>query len=230
MLSGKTVSHYRLNDVIGSGGMGVVYRAEDLKLQRSVAVKFLQEELGSSPQALERFRREARAMSLLDHPNICPIYEYGEHNGQPFIVMPLLKGETLREKLRKGALPIGTAINLGVQVARGLAAAHDKGIVHRDFNPENLFVSDDGPIKIFDFGLAKLIEHPTAGQSPLHESEATLTAAEPRLGFGTASYMSPEQIRGKAAIIAPICLPSERFSMKCSPAAVHFRNRPHPRP
>jgi eukaryotic-like serine/threonine-protein kinase len=117
VMSGTTVTHYRLDDVIGSGGMGVVYRAEDLNLQRSVAVKFLQEELGGSPQAFARFRREAHAISLLDHTNICPIYEYGEHHGQPFIVMPLLKGETLREKLRKGALPIRTAINLGVQVA-----------------------------------------------------------------------------------------------------------------
>lgn len=209
-LSGRTASHYRVLELIGGGGMGVVYRAEDLRLDRAVALKFLPEEMGDDERAIESFEREARAASALDHPNICSIYEFGEHQGQPFIVMPLLQGQTLRDRLAQGdsgqsARPIAEAIDLGVQIARGLEAAHKKGIIHRDIKPANIFVTTGSMAKILDFGLAKVLDIDTkAGATAQAQPISGIGAAGLATGLsldrsgpaiGTAGYMSPEQIR-----------------------------------
>src|SRR5271165_3758058 len=159
-LTGRTVSHYRVLEIIGGGGMGVVYRSEDLKLGRQVALKFLPEELGNEPEVLERFSREARAVSSLDHPNICSIFEFGEHEGRSFMVMQLLEGETLRDRLAacEGTLPLEELLGIGIQVSDGLQAAHERGIIHRDIKPATIFLTTKGVCKILDFGLAKLLE------------------------------------------------------------------------
>ena len=215
---GKNVSHYRVLEVIGGGGMGLIYRAEDLKLGRTVALKFLPPEFGGDSRALARFEREARAASSLEHPNICPIYEFGDHQGQPFLVMPLLKGQTLREHLASvasqagpsgnRALPVAQVLDFAIQIAQGLEAAHEKGIIHRDIKPANIFITSKGVVQILDFGVAKLLEGEEKEQAaaadaihvvmPVVDADpAALYTTKTGVAVGTLSCMSPEQVRGE---------------------------------
>ena len=216
-LIGKKVSHYRVLEVLGGGGMGMLYKAEDLKLGRQVALKFLSEELAWDTVALQRFEREARTASSLDHPSICTIYEVEEHEQQPFIVMQLLRGETLRDRLATLAaeqkkLPLHELLEIAIQICEGLQAAHEKGIIHRDIKPANIFLTTTGQVKILDFGLAKPVSTTRQSESDGLRLDAGATIASPqhvgpvspdatltRLGvaMGTAGYMSPEQVRGE---------------------------------
>jgi serine/threonine protein kinase/Tol biopolymer transport system component len=212
-LLGKKVSHYRVLEILGGGGMGVVYKAEDIKLERRVALKFLPEELAKDAAAMERFKREARAASALNHPNICTIHAIEEHDGQPFISMELLEGQTLRELIgvaqaspagsegRKGGLPLDALFGIALQIAEGLDGAHQKGIIHRDIKPANIFVTNQRQTKILDFGLAKSQESQTTDLRPSRETEfpaaSNLSLTRTGTTIGTAGYMSPEQVRGE---------------------------------
>jgi len=192
---GKTISHYRILEKLGSGGMGVVYMAEDTRLKRLVALKFLPEELVKSPQGLERFQREARAASALNHPHICTIHDIDEAEGRPFIAMELLEGASLRARIQGRPLPIGDILDLGVQLADALDAAHAKRLLHRDIKPENIFISPRGTAKLLDFGIAKFVAEQTDETIPTITLPNWVTA--PGMAVGTVAYMSPEQVRGE---------------------------------
>ncbi|MET0620942.1 MAG: serine/threonine-protein kinase, partial [Thermoanaerobaculia bacterium] len=197
LTAGTKLGPYEVLAPIGAGGMGEVYRARDPRLGREVAIKVLPATFSQDPDRLKRFEQEARAAGVLNHPNITAVHDFGMHDGAPYIVTELLEGETLRSRLGPGAIASRKAIDYAMQIARGLAAAHEKGIVHRDLKPENIFLTKDGRVKILDFGLAKLkLDGAESGQT---DAGTVSGGTQPGVVLGTMGYMSPEQVRGKAA-------------------------------
>src|SRR5688572_26821673 len=195
LAGGTRLGPYEVIGPLGAGGMGEVYRARDTRLKRSVAIKVLPSSFSADPDRLRRFELEAEATGRLNHPNILAIYDVGTHEGAPYVVSELLEGETLREALADGSLPVRRALDHARGIATGLAAAHEKGIVHRDLKPENVFVTRDGRVKILDFGLAKLTQ-PESREGEQSALTTTPGVTEPGVVMGTAGYMSPEQVRG----------------------------------
>src|SRR6266571_3370408 len=199
-LVNQTISQYKVLSLLGEGGMGEVYRARDTKLGRDVAIKVLPAAFSADAERLRRFEQEAQAAGALNHPNILVIFHIGMHDGAPYIVSELLEGETLRERMAGSSLPQRKAIDYGMQIAKGLAAAHEKGVVHRDLKPDNIFVLNDGRIKILDFGLAKLFREESFGSDTpeLQTVDHPQSGTTPGQVLGTVGYMSPEQVRGQA--------------------------------
>jgi len=218
LVPGALLGLYQVDSLVGKGGMGEVYRARDTRLNRDIALKVLPRPFSSDPDRIARFTQEARTTALLNHPNIVAVYDVGSHEGIPFVVSEFLHGETLREQMVAGPLPLDAAVRFGIEVARGLVAAHDAGVVHRDLKPENIFVTHDGRLKILDFGLAKCGDRTFA--QPSRESSLSTSFG---VILGTVGYMSPEQVAGVCADHRSdiFSLGVVMFEMVCGTAPFH---------